>query len=156
MPPVQDLPLRDIHLPEQIGWFPPALGWWLLIIFVPIISYFLIAFLQKLFKKTAIKEAQKLLLQLEKNENLTPLEKVRELSILLRRVAINRMSEKDKISSLTGRAWLDYLDQSLKDAPFKNGVGQCLANAPYQKELSAEIDLGALFALAQKWLNAQK
>lgn len=156
MPPVQDLPLRDIHLPEPISWFPPALGWWLLIIFVPIISYFLIAFLQKLFKKTALKEAQKLLLQLEKNENLTPLEKVRELSILLRRVAISRTSEKDKISSLTGRAWLDYLDLSLKDAPFKNGVGNCLAEVPYQKELSVEIDLGALFALAQKWLQAQK
>lgn len=156
MPPVQDLPLRDIHLPEQIGWFPPALGWWLLLIFVPIISYFLIALLQKIFKNTALKNAQKLLLQLEKNETLTPLEKVRELSILLRRVAISRESVQEKISSLTGRAWLDYLDQSLKDAPFKNGVGQCLANAPYQKELPPDVDLPALFALAKKWLKAQK
>lgn len=156
MPPVQDLPLRDIHLPEPISWFPPALGWWLLIIFVPIISYFLIALLQKLFKKTALKEAQKLLLQLEKNETFTPLEKVRELSILLRRVAISRESDKEKINGLTGRAWLDYLDQSLKDAPFKNGVGSCLANAPYQKELPIETDLAALFALARKWLNSQK
>lgn len=156
MPPVQDLPLRDIHLPESISWFPPALGWWLLIIFVPIISYFLIALLQKLFKKTAIKNAQKLLLQLEKNETLSPLEKVRELSILLRRVAISREIEKEKISGLTGRAWLDYLDQSLKDAPFKNGVGHCLANAPYQKELPPTVDLTALFVLANKWLKAQK
>ena len=123
MPPIQDLPLRDIHLPEQIGWFPPALGWWLLLIFVPLVSYFLIALLQKWFKKTAIKNAQKLLLQLENNAALTPLEKVRELSILLRRVAISRESKAEKISGLTGRAWLDYLDQSLKDAPFKNGVG---------------------------------
>lgn len=156
MPPVQDLPLHDIHLPEQIGWFPPALGWWLLIIFVPITSYFLIALLQKIFKRTALKDAQKLLLQLEKNETLTSLEKVRELSILLRRVAISRAAEKEKISSLTGRAWLDYLDQSLQDAPFKNGVGSCLANAPYQKELPVEVDLTALFALARKWLNSQK
>lgn len=156
MPPVQNLPLRDIHVPEPIGWFPPALGWWLLIIFVPILSYFLIAFLQKIFKKTAIKEARKLLLQLEKNDTLTDLEKVRELSILLRRVAISRGAEKEKMSSLTGRAWLDYLDQSLQDAPFKNGVGSCLAHAPYQKELPVETDLVALFALAQKWLNAQK
>lgn len=156
MPPVQDLPLRDIHLPEQINWFPPATGWWLLIIFVPITSYFLIALLQKFFRKTAIKEAQKLLLQLEKNEALTSLDKVRELSILLRRVAISRESKKEKMNGLTGRAWLDYLDQSLKDAPFKNGVGSCLANVPYQKELSVETDLVALFALARKWLNSQK
>lgn len=155
MPPVQDLPLRDIHLPEPIGWFPPALGWWLLIIFVPIVSYFLIAFVQKLLKRTAIKEAQKLLKQLQNNDSLSSLEKVCELSTLLRRVVVSRESE-SKISGLTGRAWLDYLDGSLNDAPFKNGVGRCLMDAPYQKELSPDVDLLALFELAQKWLKAQK
>lgn len=153
MPPVQDLPLRDIHLPEAIGWFPPALGWWLLIIFVPIISYFLIALLQKIFKKTALKEAQKLLQQLQNNDALSPLEKVSELSMLLRRVSISR---DEKSSGLTGRAWLDYLDSTFKDAPFKNGIGRCLVDAPYQKELPAEIDLSALFELVQRWLKAQK
>jgi hypothetical protein len=156
MPPVKDLPLRDIHFPEQIGWFPPALGWWLLIIFVPIASYFLIAFLQKIFRKTSIKDAQKLLLHLQNNAQLLPLEKVIELSKLLRRVAISSDSEKEKIAGLTGRAWLDYLDGSLENAPFKNSVGRCLADAPYQKELPADVDLGALFELAKKWLKAQK
>jgi len=23
-------PLRPLHLPDQIGWWPPAPGWWLL------------------------------------------------------------------------------------------------------------------------------
>jgi hypothetical protein len=155
MPPIQDLPIRDIHLPEQISWFPPAMGWWLLIIFVPILSYFFIALIQRLLQKTAIKDAKKLLKKLQINENLTPLEKVIELSSLLRRVAVSSDS-KTNVGGLTGRAWLDYLDQSLKDAPFKNGVGRCLADAPYQKELSPDLDLTALFELAKIWLNAQK
>ncbi len=155
MPPIQDLPLNEIHLPEQIGWFPPAIGWWLLIIFVPILSYFLIAWLQRLFQKTAIKDAKKLLKQLQNNDALTPLEKVIELSSLLRRVAIS-LDVKTNIGGLTGRAWLDYLDSSLQNAPFKNGVGRCLVDAPYQKELPQNVDLTALFDLAKMWLNAQK
>lgn len=155
MPPVQDLPLRDIHLPEQIGWFPPAIGWWLLMIVVPIASYFLIAFLQKIFKRTALKEAHQLLANLQTNDSLTPLEKICALSSLLRRVAISRDSEKN-IGGLTGRAWLDYLDTSLEGAPFKNGVGRYLVDAPYQKNLSNDFDLIALFALANQWLKAQK
>lgn len=155
MPPIQDLPLNEIHLPEQIGWFPPAIGWWLLIIFVPILSYFLIAWLQRLFQKTAIKDAKKLLKQLQNNDVLTPLEKVIELSSLLRRVAIS-LDVKTNIGGLTGRAWLDYLDSSLQNAPFKNGVGRCLVDAPYQKELPQNVDLTALFDLAKMWLNAQK
>lgn len=155
MPTIQDLPLKDIHLPEQIGWFPPAIGWWLLIIFVPVLSYFFIAWLQRLFQKTAIKDAKKLLKQLQNNDALTPLEKVIELSSLLRRVAIS-LDSHSNICGLTGRAWLDYLDSSIKDAPFKNGVGRCLAEAPYQKKLPQNVDLTALFDLAKKWLNAQK
>lgn len=156
MPPVQDLPLRDIHIPQEISWFPPAIGWWLLIIFVPIASYFLIMLIQQLLQKTAVKEAKELLKQLQHNDALTPLEKVVELSELLRRVAVS-CDSKTNIAGLTGRAWLDYLDSSLKkDAPFKNGVGRCLADAPYQKELPPDVDLAALFDLAKMWLNAQK
>jgi hypothetical protein len=154
MPPIQDLPIRDIHLPETIGWFPPAIGWWFIAIFVPIFTYFLIALIQKLLQKTAIKEAKKLLKKLQTNDALTPLEKVCELSILLRRVAVSR-DLKSNVAGLTGRAWLDYLDGSLKNAPFKNGIGSLLCDAPYQKELPPDVDLTALFQLAQTWLNAQ-
>ncbi|MDH3546898.1 MAG: DUF4381 domain-containing protein, partial [Gammaproteobacteria bacterium] len=27
----EDIPLRDLHLPAEIGWWPLAPGWWLVI-----------------------------------------------------------------------------------------------------------------------------
>jgi len=31
---VNELPLKDIHLPDAITWWPLAIGWWLLIVMV--------------------------------------------------------------------------------------------------------------------------
>ena len=155
MPPIEELPIRDIHLPETIGWFPPAIGWWILAIVIPICTFFLIVIIKRLRQKTAVKLARKLIKQLEHDDKLSDIQKVCELSGLLRRVAVSTSQKNDDVAGLTGRAWLDYLDQPLKEASFKHGVGRCLIEAPYQQTLSPDVDLKALFQLAQSWLNAQ-
>jgi len=155
MPPIEELPIRDIHLPETIGWFPPAIGWWILAIVIPICTFFLIVIIKRLRQKTAVKLARKLIKQLEHDDKLSDIQKVCELSGLLRRVAVSTSQKNDDVAGLTGRAWLDYLDQPLKEAGFKHGVGRCLIEAPYQQTLSPDVDLKALFQLAQSWLNAQ-
>jgi hypothetical protein len=99
--------------------------------------------------------ARKLIKQLEHDDKLSDRQKVCEISSLLRRVAISTSQQGDDIAGLTGRAWLDYLDQPLKEAGFKHGVGRYLIEAPYQQTLSPEVDLKALFQLAHQWLNAQ-
>lgn len=155
MPPIEELPIRDIHLPETIGWFPPAIGWWILACLIPVCVYLLMFIIKRLRQKTAVKLASKLIKQLEQDDKLSDTQKVRELSSLLRRVAVSTAQENDDVAGLTGRAWLDYLDQPLKEAGFKHGVGRCLIDAPYQQTLSPDINLHALFQLAQSWLNAQ-
>lgn len=149
------LPLRDIHLPEPIGWWPPALGWWLLLILIPtliIASWWLY---KRITRRTAVKTARKLLRQIRRDTQSDDIDKLRQLSALLRRVAISVAPRRD-CAGLTGEDWLRYLDRSVKGSPFSEGVGRCLVNAHYRKTVDEAIDMSAMLELCEQWLKGQK
>lgn len=151
---MDNLALKDIHLPASIGWWPPAIGWWLL--FLSIIAllaggYWLY---RRLTRDTALKNARRLLSQLQQ-PNDDPLAKVVAMSALLRRVAISG-NRRNQVAHLHGRAWLEFLDQGLSDTPFTTGIGQILADAHYRPSLPADFDLAALLALGERWLRQQE
>ena len=153
MQPTQ-LPLKDLHLPDAIGWFPPAFGWWLLVVLIPLLLMFLYWCYQRLTRKTSLKTAKRLLNTI-KNSTANNSEKLVELSALLRRVAIS-VAPRAQTASLTGQAWLAFLDGSLNDAPFTKGAGRCLADAPYRKSPPSEQEIFQLISLCEDWLKAQK
>jgi hypothetical protein len=153
MQPTQ-LPLKDLHLPEMIGWFPPAFGWWLVVVLIPLSLWFLYGCYQRLTRKTSLKTAKRLLNTL-KNSTVSNSEKLTELSALLRRVAIS-VAPRAQTASLTGQAWLAFLDSTLKDAPFTTGAGRCLADAPYRQSPPSEQEIYQLISLCEDWLKAQK
>jgi hypothetical protein len=152
--PTTQLPLKDIHLPEAIGWWPPAIGWWLLAILIPLLIAVLYWFYKRLTRKTAIKTAKKNLATIKENPALDNNQKLRELSMLVRRVAIT-VSPRTEAASLTGRQWLEFLDKSLTGAPFSEGCGQLLADAPYRNTLPTELEISQLISLCEDWLKAQ-
>lgn len=154
MEPAQQLPLRDIHLPEAISWWPPALGWWLLLVLAPPAIYLIYWLVKRVKRKTAVKTAKKLLLQLKQDNRLDNAQKLKEISTLIRRVAISTSSRID-CADLTGQQWLAFLDNSVKDAPFTQGVGQLLATAPYRNYLPTEHEISGLINLCESWLKAQ-
>lgn len=154
MPPV-DLPLRDIHLPEAISGWPPALGWWLLAVLIPFLIGFMYWLYKFLTRKTAIKTARKALAAIKQDTGKDNSKKLGEISILIRRVSIS-LAPRNEAAGLTGRAWLSYLDSSLKKGkPFSEGIGRYLSDAPYRKEAPAEMDLDQLIGLCEDWLKAQ-
>jgi hypothetical protein len=153
MPPTP-LPLKDIHLPESIGWYPPAMGWWLLAIGLPLLVAFFYWLYKRLVRKSAIKTATKILVDLKQDVNKDNFQKLCELSILLRRAAIS-IFPRSEVASLTGQAWLDFLDRSMSGKPFSEGVGACLADAPYRKSTVNDIEMTELLSLCESWLKAQ-
>ena len=153
MQPTQ-LPLRDIHLPEAIGWWPPAIGWWLLAVLIPLSIALIYWVYKRLTRKTAIKTAKQNLAAIKDNTALDNNQKLRELSMLIRRVAIS-VNPRTEAASLTGRQWLAFLDNSVTGAPFSEGCGQLLVDAPYRNTSPSEREISQLISLCEDWLKAQ-
>ncbi|MGZ4991889.1 MAG: DUF4381 domain-containing protein [Methylobacter sp.] len=148
------LDLKDIHEPEAIGWWPPAIGWWILAVLIPLLILLLVWLYKRLTRKTAIKTANNILAQIKQDQTRDNLQKLSDLSVLVRRVAIS-VSPRAKAAGLTGRQWLEFLDRSVKGLPFSDGAGRLLADAPYRKTPPTEQELSQLIDLCEDWLKAQ-
>lgn len=148
------LNLKDIHEPEAIVWWPPAVGWWIVAASIPLLVILMIWFYKKLVAKTAIKTASKLLAELKQDSSRDSLQKLCDLSVLVRRVSIS-VSPRTAVAGLTGRQWLIFLDRSVKGLPFSEGIGQLLADAPYRKTPPTELEISQLIVLCEDWLKSQ-
>lgn len=150
------LPLRDIHLPAHISWWPPAPAWWILtglIILSVMLSWWWYRRRQKQ-RLSAIylagMELRHLRRQFAQEHDARQL--VRDLSVLLRRVSISAFP-RTETASLTGMAWLEHLDMPLQDSPFSSGPGRLLVSAPYQNDVPLE-QVEPLFELCESWIDA--
>jgi hypothetical protein len=151
----QELPLRDIHLPEVVSSWPPAIGWWLLLILIPVTIYVAWKTYKYLTRKTIAKSASPILEQIKQDTQSSDLEKLQQLSAWLRRVSISTAPRQES-AGLTGKAWLAHLDASVEGSPFSDGIGQCLADAQYRQSAPSDIDIDALINLCELWLKGQK
>ncbi|MDQ7089947.1 MAG: DUF4381 domain-containing protein [Methylococcales bacterium] len=149
-----ELALRDIHLPEALSNASFAIGWWMLLILIPLLCFSGYWLFKRITRKTAIKAARKLLKNLKVDDSQTKREKLEIVSALLRRVAISLNSRSD-CAGLTGKAWLSYLDSLWKENAFSEGSGQILISGRFQKQ-SDDFDMEGLIAMTERWLKAQK
>jgi hypothetical protein len=154
--PTTSLPLRDIHIPAAISWWPPAIGWWLLALLIPVLLVMVYRLFKRITRKNAVKKAlqiaRKNLDSIEADTTMGSMQKLCELSILIRRVAIS-VAPRSEVAGLTGRAWLAFLDNGLKDAPFSEGTGRLLVDAPYRKTPPTETEIADLITLSRNWLK---
>ncbi len=152
----EELPLRDIHLPAPIGWWPPAPGWWVLLALLLGVVLLLV---WHWWKRRAQRQvdwfglAKAELVGLQTRYRDEPLTLLRELSVLLRRVAISRYG-RGQVAGLTGTAWLDFLDKKAGKNLFKGKFDTLLTEMPYRADAQAETR--ALIAAIHEWLKLQR
>lgn len=148
---MNELPLRDIHLPTSISWWPLAFGWWVLVAAILTCLVLIILFVVRRLKPTLQKETFKALEVIEQkfidSEDAT--HSIAELSALLRRVILSQ-NRTEQIAGITGRAWLELLDKNMDKPEFSQGCGQVLLAGPYQKCADKE-DVSELIQLCKKW-----
>ena len=145
--------LRDIHLPDPIGWWPPALGWWLLagLLIVLAVTVWLVRryLRRRALPRAARAELEQLRLGYAGDADAQAL--LAGVSTWLRRVALQYFPRAE-VAGLTGEAWLIRLDATLGGDDFRNGPGRVLHSGPYQTQ--PEVDAEALLTLCNRWLVA--
>ena len=144
----EQIPLRDIHLPEAVGWWPLAPGWWFLIaLAVAGLCYLL--YLQFLkwrgnrARRVALAELTRIQASYRGGAETLPV--AIALSELLRRGML-AYAPRAEVAGLAGESWLGWLDRGLEDQPFTKGPGRSLEDLPYRHPDSVrDSDVGALF-----------
>ena len=156
MDPTQ-IPLRDVHLPDAIGIWPLAPGWWL--VFGVVLGLSVVALRRALINYRAGAARRLALRQLKQIRNEyarhgKPVRFAADVSELLRRSML-AYSPRQDVAGLTGQAWLDWLDHDLALPQFKGDTGRALLELPYRNpdDDVADIDAGRLFDAAKMRLT---
>lgn len=149
---MESLPLRDIHLPEPISWWPPAIGWWIVLGLTLLVAAVLVYLSGQRKQVTPVGLALKELALLESDPDMPVRTKLQSLSILLKRVALT-LHPRMEVAGLTGESWLRWLDEVTGDTRFSKGPGRWLAEAPYRPVPDA-AELAELLTLCRDWLSA--
>jgi hypothetical protein len=135
----EQIPLRDLHLPETIGWWPLAPGWWVVLALIVVALGFLLrAWLRTHARGAARRFALRRLNAIEREyaERKNPVAFGADLSEVLRRTMLAYAPRQD-VAGLTGEAWLAWLDQDLAKPVFSNGPGRQIVELPYRNPEAA-------------------
>jgi len=142
--------LRDVHSPESIGSWPPAIGWVLLfsIIGTALITFIFLTvrwYRSNAWRRVALKEYK--LLQLKYQQSPST-QRLSEISSLLKRCATS-LNKDPTLLSMTGEAWKNLLE--VPKSPLSEQEIRLLCFGHYQEECD-QLDTAALLRI-KRWIK---
>ena len=150
---MNEIPLKDIHLPDGVLWWPPAPGWWLLLIALILIvlagRYFWYWLKHRSYRTLSLREYKSIRQSFDQTQDYRRL--LVEVSSLLRRTAMSYQG-RQSIASLTGIDWITQLNELSGESSFTPEQQELLINGQYRREL--EFDINALFVSCERWIKA--
>ena len=149
------LPLRDIHLPAAIGWWPPAFGWWILAGVVLVAAVVWVLRYRAAWRhRAAAADLGAALATLRCGGD--PVVCAQRFSTTLRRFAMTLSDRPERVAGLAGESWIGYLDSRWERTAFTQGAGRGLLTAPFVGSGRVDrehcLELGQL---CQAWVKSQ-
>jgi hypothetical protein len=149
--------LHDIVVPSPAPWWPPAPGWyWIIVLLIVGAVWLSLWALLRWQRNRYRREDLKLFAILEKqlSDPSKRIAVVTSLAILLKRAALSAWP-RDAVAALTGLPWLKFLDRTGRTDRFSQGPGVLLADVAYDprgvKDLSDQ-ETRQLAVLVRDWL----
>lgn len=127
---MESLPLRDIHLPLPIGFWPLALGWWCLIAALVAAIAVIIFLIQRHRRPTALKQALVELDRLMTAFEISHVQRNQEISLILKKLAVTTYPRED-VAGLSGQEWITWLCSRLEGDTLSDRILEFLKRGPY-------------------------
>ncbi len=154
--------LRGLHLPEPVGLWPLAPGWWMLAGLLALAAC-ATAYAHARRRRSVVRHALRELDGLSRTPGADLQALATTLAALLRRVALLRFG-RERVASLHGVAWQEFLAAHAprsrrRRTRFSSAAGVALALAPYAPAGSlasgaaGQIDRRALLVAARAWIE---
>jgi hypothetical protein len=151
----EEIPLRDLHLPEVIGWWPLAPGWWVVFALLAIgigllVRHYLRTYARGAARRHALRQLNELTAQFDRHRDAVAFSS--SLSELLRRTML-AYAPRQEVAGLTGDEWLAWLDRDLEQPRFQGDTGRKLLELPYRRpgdEVSAMDLVDVVSAVRQR------
>jgi len=145
-------PLRE---PAAIGWWPLAPGWWALlalaVLAIAIGCYFLLKhYRANAYRRLALQQLQTIHTHLDQSNGSDKHSAVSDTNALLKSVALRQFPRHD-IASLSGEAWLSFLNTTRHSESTDTEFVNNFANAAYRAQIP-ELDTEQLFRASKNWI----
>ena len=129
--------LKPLHLPPDPSWWPPAIGWWILMLALIILTAWAIYRLVKFsLAMRPIRHGKNLLRELyasQKQGDLSDEDFVHLSNELVKRVLVPGLG-RAKYSRLSGAQWLSELDSISGSNSFSEGDGKVLGDERFTRD----------------------
>jgi hypothetical protein len=150
--------LFDIVTPAPVPWWPPAPGWFVVGGVAVVLAVWGAWHMWKFwraqaYRRAALAEWQQIKTQADDRTQRTAA--LQQLPELVKRTALAAFP-REEVASLSGTAWLRFLDCSGHTDAFTHGRGQLLSESAYDPRLIAQMDTAAaeeLLRIVHRWIG---